>query len=60
MSSLIDGIDNGMVRDAGSLRAKAMEYRDAHENFMTHTDWTAVNEQLQASYRALKEGVRAR
>ena len=37
-----------------------MEYRDAHENFMTHTDWTAVNEQLQASYRALKEGVRAR
>ena len=56
-SSLVYGVDNAKLREAGILRAKAMEYRDAHEDAMTEADWTAVNEQLDESYRALKRGI---
>ena len=57
-SSLVYGIDNAKLREAGILRAKAMAYRDAHGDDMTEADWAAINLQLRASYNALKQGIR--
>jgi hypothetical protein len=60
VSTLLFGIDNDEVREAGLMRARAMAYRDAHETTMTDAEWTHVREQLDASYRALKAGIAGR
>lgn len=60
VSALIYGVDNARVREAGVLKAKAMDYRDARGQAMTEQDWALVTEQIRASYRALKQGLAVR
>jgi hypothetical protein len=56
-SALVFGRDNAPLREAGILRARAMDYRDTHGAAMTEADWTAIYEQLQTAYRMLKRGI---
>ena len=59
-SSLVYGLDNARLREAGVLRATAMDYRDRHEDRITETDWTTIEAQLRASYRILKQIIDSR
>jgi len=45
------------IRRAGILRARAMQYRDAHAAGMTQADWSEIGKELEAAYRLLKKAV---
>jgi hypothetical protein len=55
--TLVYGVDDAKVRQAGVLRAKAMAYRDAKGSSVTDADWTAINDQLDAAYTPLKQAL---
>jgi hypothetical protein len=55
--TLVYGVDDAKVRQAGVLRAKAMAYRDAKGSSVTDADWTAINDQLDAAYTLLKQAL---
>jgi hypothetical protein len=57
VSALLHGVDNADIRRSGILRARAMDYRDAHVADMTEADWSAIERQLQAAYDLLKKAV---
>lgn len=59
-SSLVYGVDNPSIVEAGILRAEAMAYRDARGNNMTAEDWGKVRSQLSAAYSKLKQGIEQR
>ena len=60
ISSLLYGVDNAEIRQAGVLRAQAMAYRDAHGSDMTEADWRTIAERLDTSYRLLKQAIAAK
>jgi hypothetical protein len=57
VSTLLYGVDNADIRRSGVVRAKAMDYRDAHENDMTEQDWSTVRDQLELAYGLLKRAL---
>jgi hypothetical protein len=57
VSTLLYGVDNADIRRAGIIRARAMEYRDAHAAGMTEADWSEIGKELEAAYRLLKKAV---
>src|SRR5262245_3340615 len=57
VSILLYGIDNADIRRSGVVRAKAMDYRDAHADDMTEQDWSAVRDQLELAYGMLKKAI---
>ena len=57
VSTLLYGVDNADIRQAGVLRARAMDYRDARSAGLTEADWSAVDRQLQVAYGLLKKAV---
>ena len=57
VTTLLYGVDNPAVREAGILRARAMHYRDERGAKITDADWAAIDRQLVASYEHLKRGV---
>jgi hypothetical protein len=57
VSTLLYGIDNADIHRAGVIRARAMEYRDAHAANMTEADWSAIDRELQLAYGLLKKAV---
>lgn len=57
VTTLLYGADGEDVRRSAVIRAKAMDYRDAHAANTTDADWAAIEEQLQLAYRLLKKAV---
>jgi hypothetical protein len=57
VSTLLYGVDNADIRRAGVIRARAMDYRDAHAADMTEADWSEIDRQLQVAYGLLKKAV---
>jgi hypothetical protein len=57
VTTLLYGADGEDVRRSAVIRAKAMDYRDAHGANTTEADWAAIEEQLQLAYRLLKKAV---
>jgi hypothetical protein len=55
--SLIYGVDDAKIRQAGVLRAKAMAYHDAKRGSVSEADWSEINDQLKASYGLLKQAL---
>jgi hypothetical protein len=56
-SNLLYGIESPQLREAGILRATAMQYRDQHGDQMTEADWREIANRLKGSYQALKAAV---
>jgi hypothetical protein len=57
VTTLLYGADGEDVRRSAVIRAKAMDYRDAHSANATEADWSMIEEQLQLAYRLLKKAV---
>jgi hypothetical protein len=57
VSSLLYGVDNADLRQAGVLRAQAMAYRDRHATAMTQRDWDSIGNDLDAAYGLLKRAI---
>jgi hypothetical protein len=57
VTTLLFGADGEDVRRSAVIRAKAMDYRDAHAANTTEADWTLIEDQLQLAYRLLKKAV---
>jgi hypothetical protein len=57
VACMIHGVDNEAIRTSGVLRARAMEYRDRKADGIGEADWAAINNQLLAAYRLLKQAV---
>jgi hypothetical protein len=57
VSTLLYGIDNADIRRAGLIRARAMDYRDAHAADMTEADWSKIEDQLRVAYGLLKSAI---
>jgi hypothetical protein len=55
--TLLYGIDDADVRRAGIIRARAMDYRDAHAAAMTDADWASIAGELEMAYGLLKKAV---
>jgi hypothetical protein len=59
VSTLLYGVDNADMRQAGIVRAQAMAYRDAHGSSMNEADWETISAQLNAAYGLLKRAITA-
>jgi hypothetical protein len=57
VTTLIYGLDSDDLRQSGVVRARAMEYRDAHSTNTTEDDWSAIDDQLRQAYGLLKRAV---
>ena len=57
VSTLLYGVDNADIRRSGAIRARAMDYRDAHAADMTEADWLEIDRQLHLAYGLLKKAV---
>ncbi len=57
VSTLLFDVDNTDIRRSGVVRARAMEYRDAHGADMTEADWAVVDDRLRLAYGLLKKAV---
>ena len=57
VTTLLYGADGEDVRRSAVIRAKAMDYRDAHGANTTEADWATIEDQLRMAYRLLKKAV---
>ncbi len=57
VAAMLYGVDNATLRQAGILRAQAMNYRDTRKATVTDADWQSIDEQLTQSYSLLKKAI---
>ena len=57
VTTLLYGAEGEDVRRSAVIRAKAMDYRDAHSTNTNEVDWATIEDQLQLAYRLLKKAV---
>ncbi len=57
VAAMLYGVDNATLRQAGILRAQAMNYRDTRKATVTAADWQSIDEQLTQSYSLLKKAI---
>jgi hypothetical protein len=57
VTTLLYGADGEDVRRSAVIRAKAMDYRDAHGASTTEAEWSEIEDQLGLAYRLLKKAV---
>jgi hypothetical protein len=58
VTTLLYGVDNPASREAGILRARAMQYRDERGAQIADVDWRVIEKRLVASYEELKRAVK--
>jgi hypothetical protein len=60
VSKLMYGVDSEAIRQAGILRARAMNFHDKKGTEVSEADWAAIMQQLIVSYRVLKTAITQR